>query len=327
VQMTEAPGVLVIKHHRVLISMCSQIWVKFMCESSIIEERIILDSGKSGTFLLGFTSTVVLGYSPWGIHGHILLSHNSRRHAISDCCPVWLSLLYIISTFPVKTLKLKFIYDRRSVGQSIMVSVSHLEPMNVFLFSVQQLRVSWCGAPYLAWGWACNIPIQLLWGFARPITLGFKSHRTHDHILLPHLRLPQLGGLGPRIYSHHEQGGPRILQGTRFPFRHLLLLVGHCVILYTDDYKSLLVNFLHLLYSAFTCLVAKLWPSSSHIVIPACRPSIYCLVVNCKNNAKLSVASILWVYLLLWMHVFLWFSLAMDTITVFLFFSHVGRHL
>jgi hypothetical protein len=27
-----------------------------------------------------------------------------------------------------------------------------------------------------------------------------KSHRTHDHILLSHLRLPQPGRPGPRIY-------------------------------------------------------------------------------------------------------------------------------
>jgi hypothetical protein len=33
-------------------------------------------------------------------------------------------------------LKFKLIYDRRSVGQSILVSGSHLEPMTRFLFSV-----------------------------------------------------------------------------------------------------------------------------------------------------------------------------------------------
>jgi hypothetical protein len=33
-------------------------------------------------------------------------------------------------------LKLKLIYDRRSVGQSVLVSGSHLEPMTRFLFSV-----------------------------------------------------------------------------------------------------------------------------------------------------------------------------------------------
>jgi hypothetical protein len=39
--------------------------------------------------------------------------------------------------------EVKLIYDRRSVGQSVLVSGSHLEPMTRFLFSVWRLRVSW----------------------------------------------------------------------------------------------------------------------------------------------------------------------------------------
>jgi hypothetical protein len=37
-----------------------------------------------------------------------------------------------------------------------------------------------------------------------------ESHRTHNHILLSHLRLLQPGGPGPRIYISQEQGGPVI---------------------------------------------------------------------------------------------------------------------
>jgi hypothetical protein len=54
-------------------------------------------------------------------------------------------------------LKLKLIYDRRSVGQSILVSGSHLEPMTRFLFSVWLLWVSWCVAPSLTRGRVCNL--------------------------------------------------------------------------------------------------------------------------------------------------------------------------
>jgi hypothetical protein len=57
-------------------------------------------------------------------------------------------------------------------------------------------------------GWVCNLLVQLLLGPARAVTLGSKSRRTHGHILLSHLRLPQLGGLGPRIHIPHEQGSP-----------------------------------------------------------------------------------------------------------------------
>jgi hypothetical protein len=44
-----------------------------------------------------------------------------------------------------------------------------------------------------------NLLVQLLLGLARAVTLGSKFRRTHDHILLSHLRLPQLG----------EPGSPR----------------------------------------------------------------------------------------------------------------------
>jgi hypothetical protein len=50
----------------------------------------------------------------------------------------------------------------------------------------------------------------MLLGLARAITLGSKSRRTYGHILLSHLRLPQPGGPGSRIYISQEQGGPVI---------------------------------------------------------------------------------------------------------------------
>jgi hypothetical protein len=98
-------------------------------------------------------------------------------------------------------LELKLSYDRQSVGQSVFVSGSHLEPMTRYLFSVWQLGVSWCGAPSLTRGRVCNLVLQ----FA--VSLGSKSRRTHGHILLSHLRLPKPGGPGPRIYIPLKQGG------------------------------------------------------------------------------------------------------------------------
>jgi hypothetical protein len=85
-------------------------------------------------------------------------------------------------------------------------------------FSVWQLQVSWCGAPSLTRGWVCNLPVQLLLGLARAVTLGSKSRRTHDHILLSHFRLPELGGPGRRIYIPQEQVGPVIPLGIGFHF-------------------------------------------------------------------------------------------------------------
>jgi hypothetical protein len=55
-------------------------------------------------------------------------------------------------------------------------------------------------------------------GLVRAVTRGSKFRRTHGHILVSHLRLPQLGWPGPRIYIPQEQGGPVIPLGTGFPF-------------------------------------------------------------------------------------------------------------
>jgi hypothetical protein len=120
--------------------------------------------------------------------------------------------------------KLKLIDDRRSAGQSILVSGFHLEPMARFFFPVWQLQVSWCGAPSLTRGWACNLLVQLLLGLARTVTLRSNSRRTHDHISLSHLRLPQPGG--PDLHIPQKQVGPDIPPGTGFPFRRLLRLPG-----------------------------------------------------------------------------------------------------
>jgi hypothetical protein len=48
------------------------------------------------------------------------------------------------------------------------------------------------------------------------ITQWSESRRTRNHILLSHLRLPQPGGPGSRIYIPQEPGGPVTLPGTEF---------------------------------------------------------------------------------------------------------------
>jgi hypothetical protein len=68
-------------------------------------------------------------------------------------------------------------------------------------------------AGFLMWGasltrgWICNLLVQLLLCLARAVTLGSKYSRTHDHILLSHLRLPQPEGTGPSIHIPQEQDG------------------------------------------------------------------------------------------------------------------------
>jgi hypothetical protein len=84
---------------------------------------------------------------------------------------------------------LKLIYDRRPVGHSVLVLGSHLEHVSKISFS------HYCGfldvrAASLTGEWASNLLVQLLLRLTSAVTLGLKSSRTHDYILLSHLRLP-----------------------------------------------------------------------------------------------------------------------------------------
>jgi hypothetical protein len=118
------------------------------------------------------------------------LSPTTRRVTVEVFEPACTQTLTALS-------KPELCYHRRSVGQSLLVSGSHLKPMVRFFFPVWQLLVSRREAPSLTRGWVCN----LLPGHARAVTLGSKSLKTHDHILLSHLRLPQPGRPGIRIYA------------------------------------------------------------------------------------------------------------------------------
>jgi hypothetical protein len=58
------------------------------------------------------------------------------------------------------------------------------------------------------------------------ITQWSESRRNRNLTLLSHLRLPQPGGPGSRIYIPQEQGGPVMPLGTGFPLCRLLRLVS-----------------------------------------------------------------------------------------------------
>jgi hypothetical protein len=77
------------------------------------------------------------------------------------------------------------------------VSNAHLGPATKFFFlleiSFRKLPVCNFVAPSLTRGRVCTA-VQLLLGLARAVTLGSKSRRIHDHILLFHLKLPNLEG-------------------------------------------------------------------------------------------------------------------------------------
>jgi hypothetical protein len=100
-------------------------------------------------------------------------------------------------------------YDRRSEGQFVLVSgpLWGRWPDFKFLWVTITFFLHHVGRPL--W-WEDESVI------CSAITHWLESHRTHNHILLSHLRLPRPGGSGPRIYIPQERGGPVILPGQAF---------------------------------------------------------------------------------------------------------------
>jgi hypothetical protein len=93
-------------------------------------------------------------------------------------------------------------------------SVAH----DQIFITVEHLRSLCFGAPFLTRGRGCNLPIH----FA--VTLRPKSRRTHNHIFLPHLRLPQPGRPGSRIYIPRNSVAelyPRVLGSPLSPLTTL----------------------------------------------------------------------------------------------------------
>jgi hypothetical protein len=119
---------------------------------------------------------------------------------------------YVLMSNPLWNFLLinsKSYYDRRSVGQSVLVSGTHLGPATkiplLSLLIFWQLLVCWCGAPSLTRSWVCSF--QFLLSIASAVLLSSKFHGTHKHILLSLFsRLPQPRGPGSCIYFPHEQG-------------------------------------------------------------------------------------------------------------------------
>jgi hypothetical protein len=116
------------------------------------------------------------------------------------------------------SVQLKLSWDRHSVCQPVSLSWSRAPIWNSWpdsFFLSDMCRFLHAGHP-LWWvdGSVIYSYIQLLLGIARSITLRSKSCRTHNHILLSHLRFPQPGGPDPRIYIPPGTGWPSYMLGT-----------------------------------------------------------------------------------------------------------------
>jgi hypothetical protein len=75
-------------------------------------------------------------------------------------------------------IKMKLIYDRQSVGQSVLVSGAHLGPVTNFSFSLKfpsAICVCYFVAPSLTRGRACNLLYNCFWVLPEQSLLGRSS--------------------------------------------------------------------------------------------------------------------------------------------------------
>jgi hypothetical protein len=129
-----------------------------------------------------------------------------------------------------RQLKLKLIYDRQSVGQSVLVSGAHLGPVTKFSFlleiSFRQLRVCYFVAPSLTKGRVCNLLYNCFWALPEQSLLGRSTAELTAIFFCLIWDSPLPGGPGSRIYIPQEQGGPVIPPGTGFPICRFVRLAG-----------------------------------------------------------------------------------------------------
>jgi hypothetical protein len=115
----------------------------------------------------------------------------------------------------------KLLYNWRSVSQYVLYR-ARFGACDQILFPFGMLLSEICGLI------SARRPLWREDGstICSAITQWSESRRTRNNTLLSHLRLPQPGGSGSRVYISQEQGGPVILPGFGFPWRRLLRPAG-----------------------------------------------------------------------------------------------------
>jgi hypothetical protein len=75
---------------------------------------------------------------------------------------------------------------------------------NQIFVTVRQLRVCWCGVPFLMRGWVCRLWLPL--ALTSAVILGSGSRGPHDHILLSQIwDSPNLEGQDPVFISPRKR--------------------------------------------------------------------------------------------------------------------------
>jgi hypothetical protein len=121
-------------------------------------------------------------------------------------------------------LKLKLCFDRRSVGQSVLVSSTHLGLTTRIL-----LLADSCGfvdMGFSLWRENGSDVYNCCWSSPAQSSWVRVPWDSWSYFTVSDSRLHQPRGPGPRIYIPPEQGGPVIPPGSGFSFRRLLWLAG-----------------------------------------------------------------------------------------------------
>jgi hypothetical protein len=100
----------------------------------------------------------------------------------------------------------------------------HLGPKNRFLLLSDSFGFVDVGGPL--WREDGSVVYNCLWSSPEQSFPGSSPAGLLNIFSVSDSRLPQLEGLGPRIYFPQEHGGPVITPGTGFPFRRFLRFAG-----------------------------------------------------------------------------------------------------
>jgi hypothetical protein len=132
----------------------------------------------------------------------------------------WTSAVLQVTTTKPKS---NICYDRRSIGQFLLVSSTHLGLKTLFLLlSVADLLMG-----------GVLSDERVIVSFTIAVGPRQRSHSrvrvswdSWPYFTVSDFILPQPGGSSPRIYIPEEQGDPVISPGTMFSFRRLLRFAG-----------------------------------------------------------------------------------------------------
>jgi hypothetical protein len=161
----------------------------------------------------------------WRSTAQSFLASVSSRSMTKNCILSWTCTCFEMGP-PLrrKRSKSKPCYDRRSVGQSILLSTPIWGPRPNFYYS--QTVASLLMLDALSDG-RTDLSYTVAAGPRQRSNSGARVPRNSwPYSTASDSRLPQLRGPGPRIYIAQEHGDPVIPLGTGFPFRRLLRLAG-----------------------------------------------------------------------------------------------------